>query len=195
MTDVAWRNIFGAGQVRGRHGGGDTNTTQKRNSQDRKRSSFGGQSNQLEEVDPTQETHLLTREQRRTLHQQIGRKSEQGDDKSSLHVLDISASELIKLQDQGETLAKVRDSAEGKPSTAGVGLFRQDSLIFRRWTPPGLGEEMEIENLVLLKECRRTVLELVHDILLVGHLGKEKTRQQVLRFYWLTVFKDVNEFC
>ena len=31
---------------------------------------------------------------------------EQGDDKSSLHTLEISASELRQLQDQDETLAK-----------------------------------------------------------------------------------------
>ena len=67
------------------------------------------------EADPIQPTELLTREQRRTLRQKLGKKTEQGDDKSSLHALEISASELRKLQGQDETLAKVRAAADGKP--------------------------------------------------------------------------------
>jgi hypothetical protein len=159
----------------------------------------GVKPNQLEEskeADPIQSTEPLTKEQRRTLRLKLGKKMEHGDDESSLHALEISASELSKLQDQDGTLAKVRDAADGKPSTAGIGFFKRGGLIFRRWTPPGRGEDMEIEQLVLPKECRQTVLELAHDIPLAGHLGKEKTRQRVLRrFYWPTVFKDVEEFC
>lgn len=89
--------------------------------------------------------------------------------------MEISASDLRKLQDQDEILVKVPDVADGKPSAAGIGFFKQDGLIFRRWTPPRR-EEMEIEHLVLPKQCRHTYTVL-HDILLAGHLGKEKTRQ------------------
>ena len=40
------------------------------------------------------------------------------------------------------------------------------------------------------------MLELGHEIPLAGHLGVEKARQRVLRrFYWPTVFKDIQEFC
>ena len=40
------------------------------------------------------------------------------------------------------------------------------------------------------------MLELGHEIPLAGHLGVEKTRQRVLRrFYWPTIFKDIEEFC
>ena len=53
-----------------------------------------------------------------------------------------------------------------------------------------------MEQLVLPQECRRTVLELGHESPLAGHLGKEKTRQRILRrFYWLTLYKDVENFC
>ena len=74
--------------------------------------------------------------------------------------------------------------------------FKRDGLLYRRWTPPGRGEEYEIEKLVLPKACRRKVLELGHEIPLAGHLGMEKTRQRILRrFYWPTIFKDVEEYC
>ena len=40
------------------------------------------------------------------------------------------------------------------------------------------------------------VLQLAHEIPLAGHLGKEKTRRRVLRyFYWPTLFRDVEQFC
>ena len=40
------------------------------------------------------------------------------------------------------------------------------------------------------------MLELGHEIPLAGHLGVEKTRQRILRrFYWPTVFKDMEEYC
>ena len=66
-----------------------------------------------------------------------------------------------------------------------------------RWsTPAGRGEEREIEQLILPKRCRRTVLKLAHEIPIAGHLGSEKTRQRLLRrFYWPGVFNEVEEFC
>ena len=119
----------------------------------------------------------LTQEQRRTLRQQLGRRDPtQGSQETIPHTLEMSADELRVLQEQDDTLAKVRDAAEGHPCSAGVGFFKREGLIYRRWTPPGRGEEMEIEQLVLPKECRRTVLELGHEIPFAGHMGKEKTR-------------------
>ena len=41
---------------------------------------------------------------------------------------------------------KIREVAKGH---AGVGFFERDGLVYRRWTPPGHGEEYEIEQLVL----------------------------------------------
>ena len=79
---------------------------------------------------------------------------------------------------------------------AAVEFFKRDGLLYWRWTPPGQGEEAQIEQLVLPQECRKAVLELGHQIPLAGHLGKQKTQQRILRrFYWPTVFKDVEEFC
>ena len=77
----------------------------------------------------------------------------------------------------------------------GSEYFKRDGLLCRRWAPYGR-KEFEIEQLVLPKQLRRTVLELAHEIPLAGHLGKEKIRRRVLRrFYWPNVFGDVEEFC
>ena len=39
-------------------------------------------------------------------------------------------------------------------------------------------------------------MELAHEIPLAGHIGKEKTRRRIVqRFYWPTLYKDVEEYC
>ena len=63
--------------------------------------------------------------------------------------------------------------------------------------PPQHGsDDMEIEQLVLPKQCYQGVLQLAHTIPLAGHLGKDKTAQRILqRFYWPTIYKDVADYC
>ena len=79
-----------------------------------------------------------------------------------------------------ETLAEARKAAEGG-GTAGAGFFFRDGVLHRRWVPRGRDEaEMVVEQLVLPKRCRPTVLKLAHDIPLAGHMGKNKTAQRVL---------------
>ena len=53
-----------------------------------------------------------------------------------------------------------------------------------------------MEQLILPLQCRKTTLQLAHDIPLAGHMGKEKTARRVLqRFYWPTLYRDVAEYC
>ena len=119
------------------------------------------------------------------------------DQEPSRHALDISAEELKALQESDVTLEAVRKAADGSPSTAGVGFFRRGGLLYKRWAPPGRdSEDMAVEQLVLPLQCRKTVLELAHEIPLAGHLGKDKTAHRILqRFYWPTLYKDVADFC
>ena len=51
---------------------------------------------------------------------------------------------------------------------------------------------MAVEQLVLPKQCRETVLMLAHTIPLAGHLGRDKTTKWVLQHvYWPIVHCDV----
>lgn len=43
------------------------------------------------------------------------------------------------------------------------------------------GDGMAVEQIVLLKECRRTVFHIAHIIPIAGHLGRKKTAEQILR--------------
>ena len=55
---------------------------------------------------------------------------------------------------------------------------------------------MEIEQLVLPKECRQVALEMSHDIPIAGHQGRDRTRQRLLRrFFWPSIFRDVDMYC
>ena len=52
-----------------------------------------------------------------------------------------------------------------------------------------------MEQLVLPRTCRQTVLNLAHTIPLAGHLGRDKTTKRVLqRFYWPILYRDVAEY-
>ena len=63
-------------------------------------------------------------------------------------------------------------------------------------SPHHSSEDMEVEQLILPAQCCHSVLQLAHTIPLVGHLGKDKTAQQILqRFYWPTLYKDVEDYC
>ena len=137
----------------------------------------------------------LTRKQKR--EQRLKYQQRQKDSQTQLHPLDISMSEFRDLQQKDPTLQQIRQAAEGRPSTAGIGFFQRDGLLYRRWIPPRQGTEgVEVEQLVLPKECREEVLKLAHTIPLAGHMGKEKTARRVLqRFYWPTLYADVAKFC
>ena len=118
----------------------------------------------------------------RSEKRQYRQKHQKGGESSSLekdrHTLEISAQELISLQGTDPTLAEVRKAAKSYSSSAGVGFFEKNGLIYRHRIPPGRGtEDMAVDQLVLPQQCRSTVLDLAHRIPLAGHLGRDKTAQ------------------
>ena len=109
----------------------------------------------------------------------------------------MTAGELSQIQEKDSSVNAVRRAVKGKANTAGSGFFRQDGLIYKKWTLPGQDqEEWAIEQLVLPTSCRKAVLQLAHAVPLAGHLERKKTAQRILQqFYWPNVFKDAAEFC
>ena len=144
-----------------------------------------------------QEKERLTRSQKQEAKKQYARETEPETDKElGRHALDMSSEELAELQQSDDSLIAVRKASEGKPNTAGGGFFKRDGLIYRQWTPPGHDSETAVEQLVLPKTCRSTILHLAHTIPLAGHMGRDKTAQRILqRFYWPTVYKDTADYC
>ena len=138
----------------------------------------------------------LTRSQKR-MNKKKYQKDEGQEKEIPKHPLEFSLDELKVLQEADTTLEAIRKAADGCPSAAGIGFFRRNGCLYRRWVPPGRdGDEMGVDQLVLPLQCRQTVLQLAHDIPLAGHLGRDKTARRILqRFYWPTLYKDVAEFC
>ena len=141
----------------------------------------------------------LSRREKRLARHQYATAHQGADDSGQMppHALEISAEELQRLQKEDDTLVAANNAADGDPSTAGVGSFRRDGLLYRRWQPPGQDSEaLAVEQLVPPQACRPTVLALAHTIPLAGHLGRDKTTRRVLqRFYWPTLFRDVANYC
>jgi len=71
----------------------------------------------------------------------------------------------------------------------------REGLVYSRRVP-AKRDQMAVEQIVLLKECRRTVFHIAHIIPTAGHLGRKKTAEQILRrLYWPTLYWDVADFC
>ena len=110
---------------------------------------------------------------------------------------DVSLEQLRNLQKADPTLEKIWKSMKNSFDGMSQQFFEKDVLLYRKWVPPQKNpNEMEIEQSVLPEGCRPGVLQLAHTIPLAGHLGKDKTAQQILHwFYWLSIYKDVAEYC
>ena len=154
--------------------------------------------NEAEPPERQSSSKKLTKGQRRELRKK-SHETDKTRDGGNAEFPDITMEDLKKLQAEDPTLAEIRRAAdqstkEGYESVAE--FFRREGLVYRRWTPKGRGSTFQVEELVLPKHCRGTVLRLAHDVPLAGHLGKEKTSRRLLRrFYWPTLFKVVAEFC
>ena len=72
--------------------------------------------------------------------------------------LDVTPEELRKLQDSDESLDRLRLIADGAPSVAaGEQFFRQDGLVYRRYTPAGSNEDAHsVDQLVLPTQLRQS---------------------------------------
>ena len=100
------------------------------------------------------------------------------------NLLHINRDTLKTLQDTDNTLKDVREAADLHPADKDVGFYRKEGLLYRQWGPTKGKDGLPIKQLVLLSQCRNTILQLAHAIPLARHLGKEKTSQRILeRFY------------
>jgi len=136
---------------------------------------------------------IQTRRQKRTVWQQTAKQELLKDVD-----LDLPLEKLRQYQQTDESLAIIRGLVNNDDSGS-RGFFYRDGLIYRRWVPRDISSEesFQVEQLVLPKPCRQTVLKLGHSIPLGGHLGKNKTHPHnciLQRFYWPTVYKDVAQY-
>ena len=110
--------------------------------------------------------------------------------------LDMSPEEMKRLQASDSTLKGIREVVEAHELKSGVGFFRKNGLLYRRWEPKGRDKDMFVEQLVLPQKYRNIVMKLAHGIPLAGHLGKNQSTDRVLQqFYWPTVHRDVARYC
>ena len=78
----------------------------------------------------------------------------------------------------------------------GVSFGVNHEGILHHVVEPREGEVIAREQLVLPLEYQIMVIELAQSIPLAGQLGKHKTADRLLqRFYWLTLQKDVADYC
>ena len=137
----------------------------------------------------------LTKGQRRHIQQSVNTSVPHND--CFLKSVDLSSEEVKKLQEEDDSLSRIRQLTSGGFSDSiNQAFVKRDSLYFRKWTLPGRGTKWEIKQLVVPKQCREAILKLTHGVPNADHLGKEKTTRRLLpRFYWPGVFADIQDFC
>ena len=97
------------------------------------------------------------------------------------------------LQKEDPSLANLKVGAGELQETH---YYLSDGLLYRQWIPRGCNKELAENQLTLPTQCLKAVLQLAHEVPIAGHLGKHKTSKRILRrFYWPTLYKDVEDFC
>lgn len=143
------------------------------------------------------ERQVLTRSQKRAARREHATPLRVETPLTMYRSLDITPEQLLDLQQEDPTLKTARSVADGECSTAaGEGFFRRDGLLYRRHHKLGSDAMSKVDQLVLPTQCRKSVIELAHDIPMAGHLGRRKTVARILqRFYWPGLFRDVRDHC
>ena len=92
----------------------------------------------------------------------------------------VNGIELQQLQKTDESLATLQAEA-GDPATNTV--FWKDGILYRKWLPGGQ-EDREVEQVLLPRSCRRTILEMAHGVPMGGHMGRKKMTARVQRRFF-----------
>lgn len=107
--------------------------------------------------------------------------------------MEKNSDKLRELQQTDPTLHNICKLAETERVTRNGNVRFAVREGYRQWRSLGGGEEDIVAQLVLPVQRRRTVLEVAHNILMAGHLGKKKTLDRIQqRFYWPSMFHDVS---
>ena len=115
-----------------------------------------------------------------------------------LNLLEANADNMRQWQATDPTLAKARDGVKEEESDDRVGFYYQNGLLYWKWRPEGsaVGDVRTCKQLVLSQQCRQAVLQLAHDVPMVGHMGITRTKDRLLqRYYWPGVFTDIANYC
>lgn len=115
-----------------------------------------------EEIQPVR----ITQTQQRQIWQTMANQSTVNHTNNPLLFLDISSEEMAQYQEDDPTLAKIRDLVNTRVNDKSVQFFKCNGLYFRKWVPPGQGEEMEIEQLLIvlkMQERLETMKDIVQD--------------------------------
>lgn len=128
----------------------------------------------------------------------------EGKKDKSLHVPDIIGPELafspddvIRAQDEDESLHKIRQLAEQPADESSkVRFFRKNGILYRSFQSPTVENNKKISQFIVPKPLRNKVMSLAHDSLMTGHLDSSRTTYKVMsEFYWPGVQADVRRFC
>ena len=110
--------------------------------------------------------------------------------------LSITKEELIRLQEEDESLAKFKGIEAIVRNGYGVGYKKKGGVLYRMRRKVD-GDESPNKQILVPKKLRRKVMEIAHDSIFGGHMGVKKTEDRILsKFYWPGMHQDVaSSYC
>lgn len=84
----------------------------------------------------------MRKEQREERYQRRQQELADSREETQYRELNISVEGMKTLQENDPTLKEVRRSVEAQESKYGVGFFKKDGLLYRRWIPKGREEKI-----------------------------------------------------
>lgn len=109
----------------------------------------------------------------------------------------VTKEKLRSLQLQDQSLDKFRDMHDVKvKGLQEVSFEEKGGILYRVFKHPRVNQGSPLRQVVVPASLRTHIMQVAHDSLLGGHLGKKKTIDRILsNFYWPGLNRDVTTFC
>ena len=111
--------------------------------------------------------------------------------------VEVTPSILKTLQQEDDTLAKVRNSDTVFERGGHKSWYTtKDGILYRMYQPNKKDEGKIVKQVVVPQILRKQVMFLAHESILGGHLGIKKTMDKVTTsFYWPGIHGDITRYC
>ena len=115
---------------------------------------------------------------------------------SSADELPVTKNQLMQLQEEDESLDKLKNSSEAVIRKGYEVSYRKKRGLWYRIRKRVDSKNEKTNQILVPKKLRRKVMELAHNSVLGGHMGIKKTEDRILsNFFWPGMHQDVASYC
>ena len=113
--------------------------------------------------------------------------------------IDVSKEEFVTMQKSDETLKRCRElvgQATQKKGDREIKFEERDGILYRIFIHPRVNRGKVLNQVIVPRNCRQSVMDVAHSTLMGEHMGVRKTLDKILsNFFWPGINGDVTRFC